>query len=42
MMELERIRWRGIPIDTLPYRLAEQRAPVVVPKMRAELNRGLF
>ena len=41
MMELERIRWRGIPIDTLPYRLAEQRAPVVVPKMRAELNRKL-
>ena len=41
MMEIERIRWRGIPIDMPPYRLAEQRAPVVVPKMRAELNRKL-
>ena len=41
MMEIERIRWRGIPIDMPTYRLAERRAPVVVPKMRAELNRKL-
>jgi DNA polymerase I-like protein with 3'-5' exonuclease and polymerase domains len=41
MMEIERIRWRGIPIDVPTYRLAEQRAPVVVSKMRAELNRKL-
>jgi DNA polymerase family A len=41
MMEIERVRWRGIPIDVPKYRLAEQRAPVVVPKMRAELNRKL-
>jgi DNA polymerase family A len=41
MMEIERIRWRGIPIDMPTYRLAERRGPVVVPKMRAELNRKL-
>jgi len=41
MMEIERIRWRGIPIDMPKYRLAEQQAPVVVPKMRRELNRKL-
>ena len=41
MMEIERIRWRGIPIDMPTYRRAERRAPVVVPKMRAELNRKL-
>jgi DNA polymerase-1 len=41
MMEIERIRWRGIPIDASTYRLAEQRAPAVVPQMRAELNRKL-
>ena len=27
MMEIERIRWRGIPIDMPTYRLGEQRAP---------------
>ena len=41
MMEIERIRWHGVPIDVSPYRLAERRAPVVVPKMRLELNRKL-
>jgi DNA polymerase-1 len=41
MMEIERIRWRGIPIDVPTYRLAERRSPVVVPEMRAELNRKL-
>ena len=38
MMEIERMRWRGKPIDISTYRLAEQRAPVVVSKMRQELN----
>jgi DNA polymerase I-like protein with 3'-5' exonuclease and polymerase domains len=38
MMEIERIRWRGIPIDVPTYRLAERRTPAVVPQMRAELN----
>ena len=41
MMEIERMRWRGIPIDVPTYRLAEQRAPAIVSKMRAELNRKL-
>jgi DNA polymerase I len=41
MMEIERMRWRGIPIDIPTYRLAERRAPIVVSKMRAELNRKL-
>jgi DNA polymerase I-like protein with 3'-5' exonuclease and polymerase domains len=41
MMEIERMRWRGIPIDMSTYRLTERRAPVAVPKMRAELNRKL-
>jgi DNA polymerase I len=41
MMEIEHMRWRGIPIDVPTYSLAERRAPVVVSKMRAELNRKL-
>lgn len=41
MMEIEPIRWRGIPIDIEKYRRTEQRAPVIVPKMREELNRKL-
>jgi DNA polymerase I len=41
MMEIERMRWHGIPIDVQLYRLAEQRAPTVVSKMRTELNRKL-
>jgi DNA polymerase family A len=41
MMEIERLRWRGIPVDVPTYRLAERRAPVVVSKMREELNHKL-
>jgi hypothetical protein len=41
MMEIERMRWRGIPIEMPTYHLAERSAPVVVSKMRAELNRKL-
>src|SRR6516225_3188039 len=41
MMEIERMRWAGIPIDMPTYRLAERRAPAVVSKMREELNRKL-
>ena len=38
MMEIERMRWRGIPIDMNTYRRAEQCAPVIASKMRTELN----
>ena len=41
MMEIERVRWRGIPIDVSAYRLAEQYASAIASKMRAELNRKL-
>jgi DNA polymerase I len=41
MMEIERMRWAGIPIDVPIYRLTEQRAPTAVAKMREELNRKL-
>jgi len=41
MMEIERIRCRGIPIDMLTYRPAEQRGPAVASRMREELNRKL-
>jgi hypothetical protein len=41
MMEIERMRWAGIPIDMPRYRLAERRASAVVPEMREELNRKL-
>ena len=41
MMEIERVRWRGIPIDMDIYRRAERCAPAVVSKMRVELNRKL-
>jgi DNA polymerase I len=41
MMEIERMRWRGIPIDVDIYRRAERCAPNVVSKMRVELNRKL-
>ena len=41
MMEIERMRWRGKPIDMSPYRLAKQHAPMIVSKMRQELNRKL-
>ena len=38
MMEIERMRWHGIPIDMPTYRLTEQRASAVVPMMREALN----
>jgi hypothetical protein len=41
MMEIERMRWRGIPIDMDIYRRAECHAPAIVSKMRTELNRKL-
>ena len=41
MMEIERMRWRGIPIDMDTYHRAERYAPRVVSKMRVELNRKL-
>jgi DNA polymerase-1 len=41
MMEIERIRWRGIQIDMDTYHRVKQRAPAVVSKMRTELNRKL-
>jgi DNA polymerase-1 len=41
MMEIERIRWRAKPIDMVPYREAKQYAPVILPKMREDLNRKL-
>ena len=41
MMEIERIRWRGIPIDMAVYRPAQQRGPAAASKMRTELNRIL-
>jgi DNA polymerase family A len=41
MMEIEQMRWRGIPIDMTTYRRAERHAPAAVVKMRAELNRKL-
>jgi DNA polymerase-1 len=41
MMEIECIRWRGVPIDVEKYRRTKQRAPLIVPKMREELNRKL-
>jgi DNA polymerase family A len=41
MMEVERIRWRGIPIDMPVYRRTLQRAPHAVSRMRTELNHKL-
>jgi hypothetical protein len=41
MMEIERMRWHGIPIDMDTYRRAERHAPAVASKMRAGLNRKL-
>jgi hypothetical protein len=41
MMEIERMRWHGIPIDTETYYRTKQHAPAIVVKMRAELNRKL-
>src|SRR5215471_3150895 len=41
MMQLERMRWRGMPIDVPLYRRAKQYAPAIAVKMRKELNRKL-
>jgi DNA polymerase-1 len=41
MMEIERTRWRGIPIDVETYRRAKRQAPAAVTGMRTELNRKL-
>jgi hypothetical protein len=41
MMELERIRWRGPPIDVPVYRRVERRAAAAAMGLRAELNRRL-
>jgi hypothetical protein len=41
MMEIERIRWAGIPIDMSTYRRVERHAPAAASKMRNELNRKL-
>jgi DNA polymerase I len=41
MMEIERMRWHGIPIDMPTYRRAERRAPAAASKMRNELNHKL-
>jgi DNA polymerase-1 len=41
MMQLERKRWRGLPIDVPLYRRAERHAPAIAAKMRSEMNRKL-
>ena len=41
MMELERVRWRGIPIDMETYARALRQAPKAAAAMRTELNRRL-
>src|SRR5262249_24608845 len=41
MMEIERIRWRGKPIDTVLYQETKQYGPLILPKMREDLNRKL-
>src|SRR5262249_53369477 len=41
MMQLEKMRWRGLPIDVPLYRRAEQNAPAIAAKMRDGLNRKL-
>ena len=41
MMEIERMRWHGIPIDRPTYRLTEQCAASVAASLRLELNRKL-
>ena len=38
MMQLERVRWRGIPIDMALFRRAKQHAPAIAAKMRSEMN----
>ena len=41
MMEIERMRWRGLPIDMPTYRQTERCAADVAMSLRAELNRKL-
>jgi hypothetical protein len=41
MMEIERMRWHGIPIDMPIYRRTEQRGADVAANLRVELNRKL-
>src|SRR6516165_4692052 len=41
MMQLEKMRWRGMPIDVPLYRRAERHAAAIAVKMRRELNRKL-
>jgi hypothetical protein len=41
MMQLERKRWRGLPIDMALYPRAKRHAPAIAMKMRRELNRKL-
>ena len=41
MMEIERMRWHGIPIDTPTYYRAEQCAGTIASAMREDLNRKL-
>jgi hypothetical protein len=41
MMEIERKRWAGVPIDINNYRRAERHAPAMAAQMRDELNQKL-
>ena len=41
MMEIERMRWHGIPIDTSTYYQTEQCAGKIASAMREDLNRKL-
>jgi len=41
MMGIERIRWRGKPVDVVRYQEAKRYTPVILPKMREDLNRKL-
>jgi hypothetical protein len=41
MMEIERMRWRGIPIDVPTYRRAVLRGADIAASLRTELNRKL-
>jgi DNA polymerase I len=41
MMEIERIRWRGKPIDMPLYRRTIERTPHIAAKLRSELNHKL-
>jgi hypothetical protein len=42
MMEIERMRWRGIPIDTATYYRTEKRGAAIASAMRVELNQKLI